>query len=319
MEKLISLLGDGCFHSGEELGASLGISRAAVWKKIQALAELGLELDAVRGKGYRLPSTIEMLDKKAIEKHLSADVRKNVGVALHLTTPSTNDEVKAQVGNGERLQVCIAEHQSAGRGRRGRVWQSPFGASLYYSLLWRVDSGLSTMDGLSLAVGLVVVKTLESLGVQGLSLKWPNDILVENKKLAGVLLEISGDPMGTCEVVIGIGINLFLGLEHKKKIDQPVTDVHTAAGRSVGKNKIAGLLTTNLVAMLDTFQQHGFVPFKNVWQEYDAFAGQWVTLSAGENAITGVATGVSDSGAVLIRNDAGITAYAGGEISLRKL
>ena len=319
MGKLIALLGDGRFHSGEELGLALGVSRAAVWKKLKALSDLGLELDAVRGRGYRLPSTVELLDVAAIRRELSEEVAERVGLELRLSTSSTNDDVRSMGAGVGPWRVCIAEHQSAGRGRRGRTWESPFGASLYFSMLWKIEGGLAAMEGLSLAVGLTVLKTLESLGVSGLSLKWPNDVLANGQKLSGVLLEISGDPTGDCEVIIGIGVNLALGLEHRKKIGQPVTDVRAVAGKNVSKNKLAGLLIGNLVDMLGTFQKFGFSPFHKQWSEHDAFAGRPVALHAGVNMITGLASGVNESGAVLIKNDAGVTAYAGGEISLRKL
>ncbi|MTI11877.1 biotin--[acetyl-CoA-carboxylase] ligase, partial [Sansalvadorimonas verongulae] len=190
---------------------------------------------------------------------------------------------------------------------------------LYFSMLWKIESGLGAMEGLSLAVGLTVLKTLESSGVGGLTLKWPNDVLKDGRKLAGVLLEISGDPTGSCEVIIGVGINLVLGAELRRKIDQPVTDVKTCAGKNISKNKIAGRLIANLAEMLATFQEYGFTPYKDQWQDYDAFAGQLVSLFIGENVVTGIAVGVNDSGAVILKNDTGITSYAGGEISLRKL
>lgn len=318
MENLIRLLGDGRFHSGEELGSALGVSRAAVWKKLKALSELGLELDAVRGKGYRLPTGIELLNEAVIREELSPSVSQNTALDLQMLATSTNDGVRNIVSDSP-WRVCMAEYQSAGRGRRGRVWQSPFGASLYFSMLWKIEGGLGAMEGLSLAVGLTVLKTLESSGVRGLTLKWPNDVLKDGRKLAGVLLEISGDPTGSCEVVIGIGINLVLGLEQRKKIDQPVTDVKTSSGMNISKNKIAGRLIANLADMLTTFQEYGFTPYKEQWQHYDAFAGQSVSLFIGENVVTGIAAGVNDSGAVLLKNNAGVTAYAGGEISLRKL
>ena len=182
MENLLKLLADGYFHSGEELGSELGVSRAAVWKKLKALSALGLELDAVRGKGYRLPGNIELLNQQVIRDRLPDNIRDSVGLQVELCTRSTNDDVRKLSAAREPWQVCMAEHQSHGRGRRGRTWQSPFGASLYFSMLWRVESGLAAMEGLSLAVGLAVVKTLESFGANGLMLKWPNDVLGNGKK-----------------------------------------------------------------------------------------------------------------------------------------
>lgn len=341
MEELIELLRDGNFHSGEELGQALGISRAAVWKKIQAITALGLPLDTLRGKGYRLLPGIELLDKHRIEQYLMLDAQAKTMLVLKLSTLSTNDAVREAVeqlkaneqmeaiekkdSEGKTIHVCIAEHQSAGRGRRGRSWVSPFGASLCYSMLCRHEGGFAAMEGLSLAVGLTVLQTLEVMGVTGISLKWPNDLVVctasgKLEKLAGVLLEVSGDPTGVCEIVIGIGINLMLPEAQKAQIDQPVTDVYTLLGHTINKNELAGRLTSNLVVMLKIFQQEGFRVFREDWQRYDAFADQPVALFAGDRQIVGVANGVSENGAVLIKNDNGVTtAHAGGEISLRKL
>ncbi len=318
MEHLIQLLGDGQFHSGEELGASLGVSRAAVWKKLKGLELLGLELDSVRGRGYRLSSRIELFDEKAVREELSPAVSEQTSINLKMITGSTNDDVR-QMPEDLNWRVCMAEYQGQGRGRRGRTWESPFGSSLYFSMLWRLDGGLAALEGLSLAVGLAVLQTLESLGVQGLSLKWPNDILANGCKLSGVLLEINGDPTGDCEVVIGIGVNLLLGKEQREKVDQPVTDVYQLLNKSISKNKLAGCLIEQLATMLEVFREHGFSAFRDEWLRHDAFAGQQVILSAGREVITGTASGVSTSGAVLIKNELGLTPYAGGEISLRKL
>ncbi len=325
MEKLIQLLSDGEFHSGEELGDMLGVSRAAVWKKVQSLMAIGLTLDAVRGKGYRLPAAVELLNGEMISPYLSQEAEQKVALDLKISIPSTNDAVRSVKTHNKPVQVCIAEHQSAGRGRRGRHWASPFGTSLYYSLLCHNENGFAALDGLSLAVGLTVLQTLESQGVTGLCLKWPNDILArtptgEGQKLGGVLLEVSGDPVGACEIVIGIGINLVLPLADREGIDQPVTDVQSLSADHISKNELAGRLTTNMIDMLQIFQEKGFAAFKDAWQSCDAFAGQRVALSAGDQVIVGVAAGVSESGAVLITDEDGvITAHAGGEISLRRL
>ncbi len=325
MEKLIQLLSDGQFHSGEELGEVLGVSRAAVWKKVQSLMAIGLTLEAVRGKGYRLPAAVELLNKEKITPYLSQEALQRVALDLKISIPSTNDAVREVSSHEKPVQVCIAEHQSAGRGRRGRHWVSPFGTSLYYSLLCHNENGFAALDGLSLAVGLTVLQTLESLGVANLQLKWPNDILANTptavgQKLGGVLLEVSGDPVGACEIIIGIGINLVLPIDAKQDIDQPATDVHSLGSDGISKNELAGCLTTNMIAMLEIFQRKGFAAFQKAWQAHDAFAGQNVALSAGDQMITGVAAGVSENGAVLITDEAGVTtAHAGGEISLRRL
>ncbi len=319
MENLLKLLADGRFHSGEELGSALGVSRAAIWKKLKNISRLGLELDAVRGKGYRLPRNVELLNRGAIVRDMPDSIRTSVGVDVRLCTSSTNDDVRKLSAARESWQVCMAEYQSHGRGRRGRSWQSPFGASLNFSMLWRVDSGLAAMEGLSLAVGLGVVKTLESFGAKGLMLKWPNDVLGNGKKLSGVLLEISGDPTGACEVVIGIGVNLVMSRDQLNAIDQPATDLREMVGLNISKNRLASRLITNLVEMLSKFKKEGFAPFRSEWLKRDAFAGQKVMLNFGAKKVSGIAAGVGENGALLLNTSEGVQSFSGGEISLRRL
>ena len=236
----------------------------------------------MRGKGYRLPPELELLEQQRITSHLSAEARERVALNLKLSTSSTNDAVHEDYGHGKPIKVCIAEHQSAGRGRRGRNWVNPFGSSLYYSMLCSHKGGFAALEGLSLAVGLTILQTLEEMGVPGLGLKWPNDLVANGCKLAGVLLEVSGDPTGECEIIIGIGVNLVLSPEQKALIDQPVIDVHTLLGHPINKNELAGRLTTRLVAMLEAFQRSGFRAFREQWQKYDVFAGLEVALLAGD-------------------------------------
>ncbi|MGB1272437.1 MAG: biotin--[acetyl-CoA-carboxylase] ligase, partial [Endozoicomonas sp.] len=247
MEQLLKLLADGGFHSGEALGNALGVSRAAVWKKLKALEELGLQLDSVRGKGYRLHPGIELLDWQVILDGLEPAVKDQVEVDICLQTASTMDRVRElsasryrqlsaaspQSGHGHMLSnkklsnkklsnkklsskkvFCVTEYQSCGRGRRGRTWSNPFGSTICLSLRWPFSEGMASLEGLSLAAGLAVLQALEACGADGLKLKWPNDVLWEVhdgfRKLSGILLEVYGDPTGDCEVVIGVGVNIAL-------------------------------------------------------------------------------------------------------------
>ncbi|WP_062266833.1 bifunctional biotin--[acetyl-CoA-carboxylase] ligase/biotin operon repressor BirA [Endozoicomonas arenosclerae] len=319
MDKLLGLLADGQFHSGEELGEHLGISRAAVWKKLKAVEELGLALDSVRGKGYRLGSGIELLDSEKIKSCLDSDVQTRAEIHTCFTTESTNDLVRdlGTVPAGI-TRFCLAEHQTRGRGRRGRAWNSPFGSTVSLSALWQNGEGTASLEGLSLAVGLAVVKALETLGARDLKLKWPNDVLWQGKKLCGVLLEVHGDPTGECEVVIGIGINVRLSDEQLTSIGQPAVDLFRVCDKAVSRNAVAGHLINTLTHLLEGFGQGGFTLFKNQWCEYDAFRGQEVTLVASTRSVTGRCLGVDDHGGLLLETESGVHVFNGGEVSLRQ-
>ncbi len=323
MQQLLTLLSDGQFHSGEALGEALGITRAAVWKKLKNLEELGLQIDSVRGKGYRLSSGIELLSKEAITYCLEDDVKPQVGVHTCLTTTSTNDLVREYAALSQhKYYFCLAEHQSLGRGRRGRVWSAPFGSNICLSMLWKIGEGMASLEGLSLAVGVAVVKALESCGYQGLKLKWPNDVLwvgsAGYEKLAGILLEVQGDPIGECEVIIGIGLNVFLSNEQLADITQPATDLYRIGHSPASRNKVAGALINTLSYMLKNYGQGGFALFKDEWMKYDAFYGQEVTLDASGKNVTGIASGVNDQGGLLLHTPSGILIFNGGEVSVRK-
>ncbi|WP_354011105.1 bifunctional biotin--[acetyl-CoA-carboxylase] ligase/biotin operon repressor BirA [Endozoicomonas lisbonensis] len=319
MEKLLSLLADGHFHSGEELGEVLGISRAAVWKKLKALEGLGLSLDSVRGKGYRLGQGIELLDQARIEAELDRALSKSIKLHTCFSTSSTNDLVK-ELSDGQpgNLTFCLAEHQTSGRGRRGRTWVSPFGSTISMSANWRISEGTASLEGLSLAVGLAVLKALEANGARNLELKWPNDVLWQGKKLSGILLEVHGDPTGECDVIIGIGINIKLSEEQRKGIGQPAVDLYQVCGKTVSRNAVVAQLINTLSHMLEGFSHGGFALYKDQWSEHNAFRGQEVTIETAGRKERGLNAGVNEQGGLLIETETGIKVFNGGEVSLRK-
>ncbi len=320
MRALLGFLSDGYFHSGEELGEKLGISRAAVWKKLKQLEELGLKLDSVRGKGYRLSSGIELLDKNYICSQLNSDFKENVAIHCEPVVASTNDWVQqCEAENPGMWNICLAECQTAGRGRRGRTWQSPFGTNIYFSMIWHVRQGVASLEGLSLAIGLALVRTLKSFGGEGVQLKWPNDVLWHGKKLAGVLLEISGDPTGECKVVIGIGINGRLFPDDRENIDQPAADLSEVLPIRATRNEVVAGLINTTIPMLQLFGREGFPAFHYEWNQYDAFAGSQVVLSTATEAICGESMGVETDGGLKIKTASGIQVFKGGELSLRPL
>ncbi|WP_049724098.1 bifunctional biotin--[acetyl-CoA-carboxylase] ligase/biotin operon repressor BirA [Gilvimarinus polysaccharolyticus] len=320
LQSLLAVLADGEYHSGSELGELLGVSRTAVWKHLQKLAELGVALDSSRGRGYRLPGGMELLAAESISAQLPEG---GLSLALEVLplVDSTNTRLMA---NAEQLPagaVCIAEQQSAGRGRRGRTWVSPFARNLYFSMLWRFDGGAAELEGLSLAVGVCIAETLESFGLTGITLKWPNDVLVENKKLAGILLEMSGDPAGTCHLVIGVGINVEMSLAAATGIDQPWVDVASLARvqgcERVSRNALCAGVLARLAALLEDYPEQGFADWRERWMMRAAFLGAPVRLITATQETLGTLTGVDKSGALVLSTAAGEQLFYGGEVSLR--
>jgi BirA family biotin operon repressor/biotin-[acetyl-CoA-carboxylase] ligase len=215
------------FVSGQDLADLLGVSRTAVWKQLNKLEELGLEIESVKGKGYRIPGGITLLDEQAVRDTMAVDSLPLLAMLdLRDAIGSTNAEAMSQIAAGRGSgYVCTAEQQTAGRGRRGREWVSPYARNLYLSAVWEYEQGAAVLEGMSLAVGVVVARALAACGVPPVQLKWPNDLLYEGAKLGGILLEMTGDPAGACQVVVGIGVNVSMPGKAAEGIDQSWTDV----------------------------------------------------------------------------------------------
>ena len=316
MLELLKLLQDGRFHSGEALGARLGISRSAIWKQLQGVeSELGVEVFKVPGKGYRLASPLVLLDAQRISQAAGG-----VGwpIAVECSLDSTNAEIFRRLDAGVRPPfVLLAERQTAGRGRRGRVWASPFAENLYCSLVLRVDGGMSQVEALSLTVGLAVAKALQSCGIDGTRLKWPNDVLVDGRKISGILLELAGDPADVCHVVIGIGINVNMAVDVPAVIDQPWTSVRQCLGRMLDRNELAAELLQQLRDCLAVHWQQGFAGLREEWEALHAWRGRPVVLTTGSNATQGVVLGVDERGAIRLNVNGIDRSFSGGELSLR--
>ena len=316
MLALLRLLQDGRFHSGEALGAALGVSRSAVWKQLQALqTELSLPLHKVRGRGYRLETPLQLLDADWLntqvdEPQWHACVMPSVG--------STNAEALRLLPSAKSLPFyVIAERQTSGRGRRGRSWVSPFGENLYYSLVIRVEGGMSQLEGMSLAVGLALLRVIRGFGVVEAGLKWPNDVLVGERKLAGILLELSGDPADVCHVVIGIGLNVNMLAVDRGTIGQSWTSMRAELGQLLNRNELVSELNRQLSSYLDVQLRDSFAVMRDEWQACHLWQGRSVALTAGGEPIEGEVLGVDRSGAIRLRVDGAERSYSGGELSLR--
>ncbi|GGX99340.1 biotin--[acetyl-CoA-carboxylase] ligase [Vogesella alkaliphila] len=311
---VLRTLADGRFHSGEAMAQQLGCSRTLVWQAVHHLEnEFGLTVFSVRGQGYRLPAPFALLDVTSVRAGLDERAANVFTLALADEIDSSNTQLTTRAAQGApHGLVLAAERQTAGRGRLGRRWQMRLGAGLTFSLLWRFDRGLSGLAGLSLVVGIAIVRALREFGVP-VALKWPNDVLLDGRKLAGILIELSGDALGPAAVVIGIGLNVASPGE----VDQPVANL-ADAGCKVGRNALLAALLNQLAEVLAQFDRDGFAAFRDEWHQLAAFIGQPVRLSFshGEPA-DGVAVGVDDSGALLVDGTAGRRVFHVGEVSLR--
>ncbi len=316
---LLPLLADGQFRSGQDLADALGVSRTAVWKQLNKLEALGIEVDSVKGRGYRIAGGIDLLDEAAVREALNERSRTLLSeLAILPTIDSTNAEAlrRLEAGAGSGL-VVTAEQQTAGRGRRGRQWQSPFGRNLYLSLSWEFSGGAAVLEGLSLAVGVAVANALADCGLPAVQLKWPNDILAGGAKLGGVLLEMAGDAAGSCQVVVGVGLNVAMPAASGEQIDQAWTDIRQLAEDAPPRSALLAALLNELLPLLADFERGGFEPWREAWQALDAYAGQTVILSSGDRQRAGIARGVDSRGALLLESSVGIEPVFGGEISLR--
>lgn len=316
--RLISQLADGAFHSGEHLGYALGVSRAAVWKLIKGLDSVGLEVHAVTGKGYRLAKPLELLDRNVIAEQLGAETHSMLDrIELHQVLSSTNAHLMQRAVSGAPGGlVCVAEYQGAGRGRRGRQWIAPYGSSITLSLLWRFQEGAGRLGGLSLAVAVAIQRALIECGLHGGGLKWPNDILVNGRKLAGILLEVAGESNGPCHAVIGVGVNVDMPAGVSARIDQPWTDLRSC-GVDAGRNVVAGRIVHHLLLAIPQYLSGGLASFREEWGKWDLMTDQPVMILQGEEKRYGIARGIDSRGLLRIEDEQGIHCLSSGEISLR--
>jgi BirA family biotin operon repressor/biotin-[acetyl-CoA-carboxylase] ligase len=315
---ILRLLSDGRFHSGTAIGGKLGVSRAAVCKSIKSLAEAGLEIESVTGRGYRMPAAARPFERRAIQRHLAEAGIEALSVTILDEVDSTSRYLLAEDRGTLQRGVCLAEAQPQGRGRRGRQWVATPYHNLMLSMSWQFAGGPTTTAGLSLAAGLAVLRALERYGVAGAALKWPNDILRDGRKLAGLLVDMQGEAAGPTRVVLGVGVNGYVGARDAARIDQPWTDIYRITGESVDRNRLAALVIAELFYMFETFAESGFAPFRREWERRHHYHERRVRLIHGAVEVLGTVAGVDASGALVLRDArGGQLAYHAGEISLR--
>ncbi len=309
--KLIKVLSDGQVHSGQQLGQKLGMSRAGINKHIQTIREWGVEILTLPGKGYRFPAPMNLLDKEVIENFLP-----NNHIEVIPVIDSTNQYILEKFAELNSGDACVAEYQYAGRGRRGRKWISAFGRNLYLSMYWRLEQGPAAAIGLSLVVGIIIAEVLNRQGAERVKVKWPNDLYLDDKKLAGILVELTGKTGDAAHVVIGIGINISMSSDQQRSINQHWTNLQQS-GTVVERNKLVAEIIVELKKALTQFEKEGLTPFMSRWFGLDNFINRNVKLIIGDREVYGVARGIDPQGALLLDINGVITPYIGGEISLR--
>jgi BirA family biotin operon repressor/biotin-[acetyl-CoA-carboxylase] ligase len=353
---LLRQLSDGAFHSGEDLAAKVGLTRARVSQLLRQAETAGLSLERVRGRGYRLVAAPDFLDASLVRAAL---VEYGVTLAsngLSPLRPQLQDEDLGISGNDPAFEIqpappihleivdqldstssellrraprrdihgaaLAAEWQTAGRGRRGRPWTAVAGGSLTFSLGWRYEQGAGFLAGLSLAAGVGVIHALEKEGLAGVNLKWPNDLIHRHLKVGGILVELNGDALGPSTVVVGVGLNVRLPRELRRDISQPVTDLTSVAGRGaapIDRNRLLARLVAELATTLGRYAKEGFPPFAAEWQHRHAYQGKPVKLLLPDGAaVTGKVAGVDASGALVLADGPRRARFLAGEISLRR-
>lgn len=315
---LLRRLADGEFHSGEVLARQFGVTRATVNTALRDVEGYGLTLYSVRGRGYRLARPLQWLDADMIRCGLGT-VQDDLRIEILDHAASSNALLLQRAAQGEASGTVLAvEWQSAGRGRLGRAWHSGLGDALTFSLLWRFESGLAALSGLSLAVGVAMMRALHELGVPGVGLKWPNDVLLNDGKLAGILLEAQGDMLGPSAVVIGIGLNLAVPEALRERIDQSVSDLVSLDMPVPERNLVLAVSLRHLAAALREFAEHGFAPLRAEWESHHVFQRRPVKLSLPDGSqIAGMVLGVTDDGALRLATEQGEQVFNAGEVSLR--
>jgi len=323
-QRLLALLADGKFQSGEALAQHLSISRGGVWKLVRSLRALGIEVESLPRQGYRLPQSVDLLSRTAVLASVGDDIRPLVeSLEVLLSVDSTNLYLAhlQDVAVG-RMQVCLAEMQHAGRGRRGRSWIAPFGGGLCISFSWRFLEAPPAFSALGLAVATAVVAALRRCGAADVGVKWPNDLLWHNRKLAGILIEMRGESAGPAHVVIGVGINVSMPASARAAVAAAqglgISDLSEVLERRTPiRNHLAGALIEEMIRMLHVFSNNGFAPFVEQWRALDVLADSKVKVTSATETVFGTARGVESDGTLLVEVDGRTRRFSSGDVSLR--
>ena len=310
--QVVQILNDGQYHDGDSIGEMLQITRSAVWKIIQKLLTYQVKIDSIKGKGYALLEPLILLNREHIQKKFP-----QVDIHLFVSIDSTNQYLKLFKQVKSPI-VCLSEKQTAGKGRFNREWHSPFAKNLYFSFLYPFQKDVSELAGLSLLTGLAVVATLKQFGIkEGLSLKWSNDVMHNHKKLSGNLIELQAETHASCQAIIGIGINV--NMCEGEGISQPWTSMQNILQNYIDRNQLCERLIFNLLDYLMRFDQYGFQPFVNEWNQWDSLVNKTIALKNVNQTFSGRMLGVNEQGYLLLELATGeIRTFSSGETSIMK-
>lgn len=320
--RILQLLAGGGLRSGADIGRRLGVTRAAVSKGVKSLIAHGLRVDAVIGQGYRLAAPLTPLDRRRIENLVGAPLRPPPRIEILEQVDSTNRYLTEQalIAADPSAMACLAEVQALGRGRRGRSWVATPYQNLTMSIAWRFAAGPAMVSGLSLAAGVAVLQALDAYGASGAGLKWPNDILWQERKLAGLLVDVHGEAGGPCTAVLGIGVNCRIAPTDAKRIDQPWVDIFSITGQTPDRNRLAALLIARLHDMFRRFAESGLAAFQADWNRRHLYADKPVRVDQGAASFEGTVDGIDATGALRIRTGRGqMRLFHSGEVSVRSV
>lgn len=343
LTKILEILSDGEFHSGEAIAQRLQTSRASICKYIKKLNQMGLEVNSLQGRGYRANKVFALLNKQKVLCALPKRYKEKLSaVEFYTIIDSTNHYLKTMVQSeitdnltesaqiylksGKPGYACFADYQTKGKGRRGRTWYTSFANSICFSVVWRFNSSPMALNGLSLIVGVELAKALVDLGINDIGLKWPNDLYWRGKKLGGILIEVIGEDAGPCYVIAGVGLNLVSNKQLTQSIDQPWTDINQALSANghtdtelliQNRNHIASILLQATCKALDEYQPDKFRAYRQAWQRYDCCYGQSIEIVSPDKKITGIMQGIDEFGRLLLETNEGIKTFSSGEVSLR--
>lgn len=314
-------LNNGCFKTGKSISQNLGISSQQFQKTLKDARLHGIDIQGTRGHGYQWINCFSLLDEEAILLNVDKPIDLwKISVVDSLS--STNSYLLGHHFDNSvpnvQPTVLTAEIQTSGRGRNGRTWHSGPGENLLFSLAWNFRMPISKLSGLSLVIGIAIIRALQILNIEGVKLKWPNDVVYCSKKLGGVLIETKNNTMGYTYVVIGVGINVKLSSLTRCKIKTDVTDLFRIAGYLIDRNRLLAALLTELRQILSDFEQFGFAVFKDEWMAYHAFNEQSVKLTISDKlAYQGVIDSLNDDGSLVLSTATGKHCFNIGEVSLR--
>lgn len=306
-ELVLAFLADGAeeFTSGEALSGKLGLSRAAVWKYVESLRRKGYKIEAVPAKGYRLLEIPDHITALELAPLLNT---RDIGRVIHHrdSVPSTNElAFRLATEGAAHGEVVVADEQTSGKGRRGRAWASPPGVNVYFSVVLRPDLSPQRAPELTLVAAVAAAKTLRAAGASA-QIKWPNDLMVGQRKIGGILTELSSEPERIHFAVLGVGINLNSAPAHYADDVSPTAiSLSEARGRRVARAPFTATLWSCLEDWLDVHANEGFASVRAAWKEMSSTLGQEILVVTGERELRGVAEDIDETGALLLRTSDG--------------